>query len=185
MKLLRILISLLSLSCSAREHFPTPDQAAIAFVQYANSRSESDLFEFCSFIIQVGSSFSFLEPAIGNQNGCKLPNENSSIVIGNIHTHPRRFGGNDLSAEGQLPSTQDLLFAANPRAGKFSYLGAPAGHIVKYGPQSIRCRGRSWLQIQYELIQQPNSTARGELEFSPSAWRALDPTQPSPFCNSK
>ena len=63
------------------------------------------------------------------------------------------------------------------------YMVAPAGHILKYVPGSVRCRGGSFIQQNYQFFVRPPSAARGQPAFRPDEWvqRPLGQAKPK-FC---
>jgi len=166
--------------------FTSTDEAARAFVHYVRSLADSSRKEYCTYIVQKESNrYQLLVPSQGNESHCSLHilRESSDLkIVGNIHTHPTMFGGSQLSAIGQLPSKTDFLFAQSQNAGGVSYLGAPAGHIVKYLPTSISCRGRSWVRYSYQLIQRPFPNAMGTLPFQSDQWIVIPPEEQGQLC---
>jgi hypothetical protein len=155
-------------------NFSSADEAAKAFVNYTKSLSKSQRIEYCVWIYASGENFRLGSLIEGDSNQCPRGQIEQSSIVASVHTHPRMFGGLNLTAPAQLFSDADMGFANYPGTGEYAYLGAPAGHVLKYKRGSSVCRGSSWVQHPYQIIQGPDRGASGSLPFKADEWRQQD-----------
>jgi hypothetical protein len=169
-----LFLTLVPRAAAMPSNFPTIDAAAIAFVDlvrtYPDQRNER-----CAWLIkEAGGRVRIGVINEGDMNRCPSQWPKPAGTVGSVHTHPI-WGPNatDLGAAGQVFSEGDFAHAEHPDVSVPTYLGAPAGHVLRYDPGGSVCWGSSFIQRKFKIIR--------DLRPSVSGLLIIDPNQRAPL----
>lgn len=154
-----VAVALATNARATQSSFKTMDAAAVAFVKlvqenYAGAKNQ----EYCAWIIaaQDGKFFIGVISEDADMNHCKMPNPRPAGTVASVHTHPTSAGGSSLDAAGQVFSEGD--FAGTEWKGPDGkqtlpgYLGAPAGHVLRYDPGGTECKGSTLIRRNFKVV---------------------------------
>jgi hypothetical protein len=126
--------------------YATLDQAAVAFVDLVRTYPEQKN-EYCAWLVKDASG-RIIFGAInqGDTDRCPSAWPKPAGTVGSVHTHPIwGEGAKRAEAAGQVFSAGDFAHAEHPDVSVPTYLGAPAGHVLRYDPGGTACWGKSWI----------------------------------------
>ena len=153
--------------------FPSEREAAIAFVDMARKLPEQR-FEYCAYILRnPNGRFGFGPVRRGDMNHCPADRPKPANAVSDVHTHPRPAGGDDVSAPEQVFSDSDYAFSESAEMHFPIYLGAPAGHVLRYVPGHTFCKGASYIMRQFEVVRDLRPTVIGRLPVNPGQYLQL------------
>ena len=113
--------------------------AATAFVDMVRKLPDQRM-EYCAYIVRGGDGkFGFTPVRQGDMNHCPADRPKPAAATASVHTHPLWGRDKDLSAAGQVFSEGDFAFAESDEMRMPIYLGAPAGHVLRYAPGGSSC----------------------------------------------
>ncbi|MDX6768493.1 MAG: DUF4329 domain-containing protein [Elusimicrobiota bacterium] len=153
--------------------YASADAAAAGFVDHVRAFPEQRN-EYCAWIERVaGGRFVFGAIGTGDFNACKASFPKPSGAVASVHTHPI-WGpaAADVGASGQVFSEGDFGFAERDDVRLPVYLGAPAGHILRYEPGGTVCSSL-FITRHFRVTRDLSPTVRGRLEVAPGAKTAL------------
>lgn len=141
--------------------------AAIAFVDMVR-RLPDQRMEYCAYILrEAGGKFGIGPIRQGDMNHCPADRPKPADATASVHTHPIWGRPGDVSAASQVFSEGDYAFAESAEMHFPIYLGAPAGHILRYAPGGSSCRGRSFIRRDFEIVRDLRPSVRGRLPVNP------------------
>jgi hypothetical protein len=171
--------------------YATLDQAAVAFVELARSYPEQRK-EYCAWILKTPQGrFRWGVVNEGDFNRCPSQWPKPAGTVGSVHTHPIAGGPpQGVDAAGQVFSEGDFAHAEHPEVSVPTFLGAPAGHVLRYDPGGSLCRGRSFITRRFRVVRDLSPSVLGRLPINPGERRQLfDPggnPQPRPaYCRDE
>lgn len=156
------------------------DAAAVAFVKlvqenYPGAKNQ----EYCAWIVaaQDGKFFIGVISEDADMNHCKLPKPRPAGAAASAHTHPTSAGGSNLEAAGQVFSEGD--FAGTEWKGPDGkqalpgYLGAPAGHVLRYDPGGTECKGSTLIRRNFKVVSGLSAEQTQRLPIVPGKFMPL------------
>ncbi|MCM2276701.1 MAG: DUF4329 domain-containing protein [Oligoflexia bacterium] len=167
-----------------RVSFPDRDRAAIAFVDFVRAEFPKQFVEYCAYLVRDGAGgVTFRNVTVGSPGSCAplewpVPRD----AVGLVHTHPQHGERRrDLAASDQIFSETDYEAAEslNPRIPV--YLGAPAGHVLRYDPGQTECQGEN-VRHRYVIVRKP--AAAGRLLVSPEEFRPVPGASQAAYCRN-
>ena len=161
--------------------YSSMDEAATYFVNYVRKHFKTQFVEYCATIKEISSEeFSFTEIYIGSPGGCRLSLQDDNIKA-MVHTHPLDELNNlNLSWVFQVFSANDIE-AAEFGSKYVMYLGAPAGHILRYMPGTSICRPYS-VQNPYVMVRKPSAKSKNQLMISSHQFVTFDVNEKPSYC---
>lgn len=150
------------------------DEAAVAFVSLVRTYPEQRK-EYCTWLIkEPGGRIRFGVINEGDMNRCPSSWPKPAGTAGSVHTHPLWGpGSSDAGTAGQVFSEGDFAHAEHADVGVPTYLGAPAGHILRYDPGGSVCWGRSYIARHFRIVRDLSPTVNGRLSFNPGEKKTL------------
>lgn len=144
------------------------DEAAVAFVDLVRSYPEQRK-EYCAWLIKESDGrVRFGTINEGNMDKCPSSWPKPAGTVGSVHTHPIWGpGAKDVGSAGQVFSEGDFGHAEHADVSVPTYLGAPAGHVLRYDPGGTACWGRSFIARNFKVVRDLSSTVRGRLPVNP------------------
>lgn len=173
------------LADGSRAGYPNADKAAGSFVDFARSSFPNQRIEYCAYILRLpDGSFKYTTPVDGTPDSCPTQPKPSGAVAA-VHTHPilHAAGKDDLSLSGQMFSENDFLFTYRPDINLPIYLGAPAGHVLRYAPGASECRG-DMVRHGYTTVRGPKPGASGVLLFKSSEFVYIKDGKKQAYCRA-
>jgi hypothetical protein len=144
------------------------DEAAAAFVDLVRSYPEQRN-EYCAWLIkEADGGIRFGTINEGDMNRCPSSWPKPKGTVGSVHTHPIWGpGAKAVDAAGQVFSEGDFAHAEHADVSVPTYLGAPAGHILRYDPGGSACWGKSFIARRFRIIRDLSPTVCGRLPVNP------------------
>jgi len=166
---LLILLALAPNAAAMPSNFPTVDAAAIAFVDLVRAYPEQRN-ERCAWLIkEADGRIRIGNINEGDFNRCPSQWPKPAGTVGSVHTHPIwGEGAKDLGAAGQVFSEGDFTHAEHADVGVPTFLGAPAGHVLRYDPGGTVCWGSSFIQRKFKIVRDLRPSVSGKLVLDPS-----------------
>jgi len=147
--------------------YATLDEAAVAFVELARTYPEQKK-EYCAWLIRAADGRIHIgPPGEGDMDRCRSQWPKPAGTVGSVHTHPIWGPAGNVGAPGQAFSEGDFAFAEHAEVGVPLYLGAPAGHVLRYDPGGSFCRGRSFIKRNFKIVRDLRPSVSGRLPFEP------------------
>jgi hypothetical protein len=148
--------------------YATADEAAVAFVDLVRSYSEQRT-EYCAWLINTSEGrVRFGTISDGGTDKCPLQWPKPDGTLASVHTHPIWGpGAQDPSSASQVFSEGDYANAESPEAGVPIYLGAPAGHVLRYDPGNSTCWGNTLIRRRFIVVRDLNPSVLGRLPVDP------------------
>ena len=147
--------------------FRAEREAAVAFVDLVRKFSDQHT-EYCAYILRgADGRFRFSPIRQGNMDHCPPDLPKPKEAVASVHTHPIWGGSDDVSAAGQVFSEGDFSFAESPEENIPIYLGAPAGHILRYAAGGTACKGQSFIRRDFEIVRDLRPSVVGRLPINP------------------
>jgi hypothetical protein len=147
--------------------YKTADAAAVGFVDLVRTIPEQRN-EYCAYILFEKSDRSYGLSAVrqGDFNQCPADRPKPANAVASVHTHPK-WGGDDVaSAAGQVFSEGDFQFADSDEMKFPIYLGAPAGHILRYDNGGTTCQGDTLVKRKFVFVRDAPVSVRGRLAIN-------------------
>lgn len=172
------LLSLLSALAPAAAAMPSSyaalDEAAVAFVDLVRTYPEQKN-EYCAWLIRTPEGrVRFGVISEGDMNKCPSQWPKPAGTVGSVHTHPIWGpGARDAAAAGQVFSEGDFYHAEHADVNVPTYLGAPAGHVLRYDPGGSVCQGKSFITRHFKIVRDLRPSVRGRLPVNPDEKTAL------------
>lgn len=143
------------------------DEAAVAFVDLVRTYPEQRN-EYCAWLIkEPGGRIRFGVINEGDMNRCPSSWPKPAGTVGSVHTHPIWGpGSQDVGAAGQVFSEGDFGHAEHADVSVATYLGAPAGHVLRYDPGGSTCWGKSFIARKFRVVRDLSPTVSGRLPLS-------------------
>lgn len=166
------LLSALALSAwAAPKEFPTADAAALHFIDEARREPEQRI-EYCAWILELGPRrYVLSERRSGDMNRCPNGDFFPKNTAASVHTHPIWGAADDVAASGQVFSEGDFGHA-EAQPSKPTYLGAPAGHVLRYDPGGTVCT-RMFITRNFTIVRDLPRSVKGRLELNPGEKKPL------------
>ena len=144
-------------------------EAAIGFVNLVRKYPDQRM-EYCAYILR-GTDKRFHLTAVrqGDMNRCPADRPKPADAVASVHTHPQGGRDADPSAAGQVFSDGDFAFAESAEMNMPIYLGAPAGHVLRYAPGNTSCKGESFVRRNFEIVRDVRPSVQGRLPINPGA----------------
>lgn len=143
--------------------------AAVAFVDMVRKLSDQRM-EYCAYLVRgADGKFGFSPIRQGDMNHCPADRPKPAGATASVHTHPIWGGEADPAAASQVFSEGDFAFAESDEMHFPIYLGAPAGHVLRYAPGGTSCKGRSFVRRDFEIVRDARPSVRGKLPINPGA----------------
>lgn len=147
--------------------YKSVDEAAVAFVRLVREYPDQRV-EYCTFLIKgTNGRVRFGAILTGDMNRCPS-GENPrkpDVLVGSVHTHPIWGGAKDLGAAGQVFSEGDFNHSEYFKVP--IYLGAPAGHILRYDPGGTTCTQMSVTRDFRVIVDVPGGGVASQLVVQP------------------
>ena len=120
--------------------YATLDEAAVAFVDMVRTYPEQKK-EYCAWLLKTPQGrIVFGVISEGDMDHCPSVWPKPVDTAGSVHTHPIWGPGSlNPSSAGQVFSEGDFAHAEHADVRVPTFLGAPAGHILRYDPGGSRC----------------------------------------------
>lgn len=172
MALLSPLLLLLSALAPGAAAMPSSygslDEAAVAFVDLVRTYPEQKK-EYCTWLIkEPNGRIRFGVISEGDMNRCPATWPKHPATVGSVHTHPIWGpGAQNVESAGQVFSEGDFAHAEHADVGVATYLGAPAGHVLRYDPGGTTCWGKSFIARNFRIVRDLSPTVRGRLPVNP------------------
>ena len=150
------------------------DEAAVAFVDLVRTYPEQK-HEYCTWLIKTPEGrVRFGTINEGNMDKCPSTWPKPAGTVGSVHTHPI-WGpsAQDAGAAGQVFSEGDFSHAEHAGVSVPAYLGAPAGHVLRYDPGGSVCQGKSFITRRFKIVRDLSPSVRGRLPINPDEKVAL------------
>lgn len=167
--LLSVLLALAPAPAAALpSSYATADAAAIAFVDLVREYPEQKN-EYCAWLVKTPEGRVVIGViSTGDFNHCGGVWPKPAGTVGSVHTHPI-WGPNarDVGAAGQVFSEGDYGHAEHADVGVPLYLGAPAGHVLRYDPGGTKCWGRSFIARDFKIVRDLSPSVRERLPVQP------------------
>ncbi|MBI2386240.1 MAG: DUF4329 domain-containing protein [Elusimicrobia bacterium] len=172
--LIAFLVALAPRAAAMPSSYPSLDEAAVAFVDLVRSYPEQRK-EYCAWLIkEADGRVRFGTINEGDMNTCPSSRPKPAGTVGSVHTHPIWGpGAKDVAAAGQVFSEGDFGHAEHADVSVPAYLGAPAGHVLRYDPGGSLCWGRSFIMRKFKIVRDLNPTVRGRLPVNPDEKKSL------------
>lgn len=166
--LLALILALAPRASAMPSSYASLDAAALAFVDLVRTYPEQKK-EYCAWLIkEEGGRIRFGTINEGDMNRCPSSWPKPAGTVGSVHTHPLWGpGAKDVAAAGQVFSEGDFGHAEHADVGVPTYLGAPAGHVLRYDPGGTACWGRSFIARSFKIVRDLSPTVRGRLPVNP------------------
>lgn len=150
------------------------DAAAVAFVDLVRSYPEQRK-EYCAWLIkEADGRIRFGTINEGDMNRCPSSWPKPAGTAGSVHTHPVWGpGAKDVGSAGQVFSEGDFGHAEHADVSVPTYLGAPAGHVLRYDPGGSLCWGRSYIMRNFKIVRDLSPAVNGRLPVNPGKKEAL------------
>lgn len=167
------------------------DDAAVAFVRIARGYGAAATKEYCAWIIRGPDGRHFWGAVNeGDMNRCSMNWPRPDGTVASVHTHPTSAGGGDIEAAGQVFSEGDFYGSEwkgedgrqKPLPG---YLGAPAGHVLRYDPGGTTCKGATLIKRDFVVVSGSVDTERLAIKpgkFMPLFDQAGRPVPAPAYC---
>lgn len=163
-----VLVALMSSDASAMpSSFATIDEAAVAFVDLVRAYPQQKN-EYCTWLVrEPGGRIRFGTINEGNMDKCPSSWPKPGGTVGSVHTHPIWGpGSQDPASAGQVFSEGDFAHAEHADVGVPTYLGAPAGHVLRYDPGGSVCWGKSFIARKFKIVRDIRPSVRGRLPLN-------------------
>ena len=162
--------------------YATLDEAAVAFVDLVRSYPQQKS-EFCTWLIkEPGGRIRFGTINEGDMNRCPSSWPKPAGTVGSVHTHPIWGpGSSDVASAGQVFSEGDFFHAEHADVSVPTYLGAPAGHVLRYDPGGSSCWGKSFIARRFKIVRDLDPGVRGRLPLNPDEKTPLYDTGGKPI----
>ena len=124
----------------------------------------------------------------GDMNRCPATWPKPAGTVGSVHTHPIWGpGSKDVGSAGQVFSEGDFSHAEHADVGVATYLGAPAGHVLRYDPGGSTCWGKSFIARKFKIVRDLSPTVNGRLPLDSGVKTPLfdqggKPIAKPPYC---
>jgi uncharacterized protein DUF4329 len=142
-------------------------EAAVAFVDMVR-RLPNQRMEYCAYILRgADKRFGFSAIRQGDMDKCPSDRPRPAAATALVHTHPLWGRSEDPSVAGQMFSEADFNFSESDEMRLPIYLGAPAGHVLRYAPGGTACRGESLMRRDFEIVRDARPSVRGLLPINP------------------
>jgi hypothetical protein len=152
--------------------YPSIDAAAVAFVDLVREYPEQRN-EYCAWLIKDKDGRVRIGTInTGDMNRCPSSWPKPAGTVGSVHTHPI-WGDSSPGAAGQVFSEGDFSHAEHADVSVPTYLGAPAGHVLRYDPGGSVCWGKSFIQRKFTIVRDARPSVRGQLALDPERRDAL------------
>lgn len=153
----------------ASSAYQNEKEAAVAFVDLVRGLKDQRM-EYCAYILKgPDSHYRFSLVRQGDMNRCPADRPKPAGAVASVHTHPLGGRDSDPSAAGQVFSDGDFAFSESAEMNFPIYLGAPAGHVLKYVPGHTFCKGESFVRRDFEIVRDLKPSVRGNLPVNPGA----------------
>lgn len=154
-------------SVEASATFRDANAAAVAFVDLVRKYPDQRM-EYCAYILKgADGRFGFSPIRQGDMNHCPADRPRPANAVASVHTHPQGGRDSDVSAAGQVFSEGDFGFAESDEMHMPIYLGAPAGHVLRYAPGGTSCKGESFVRRDFAIVRDLRPTVAGRLPVNP------------------
>ncbi len=165
--LLLLLSALAPGAAALPSSYKSIDEAAVAFVDLVRTYPEQKK-EYCTWLIkEPGGRIRFGVISEGDMNRCPGSWPKPASTVGSAHTHPIWGpGAKDVGAAGQVFSEGDYAHAEHADVGVATYLGAPAGHVLRYDPGGSTCWGNSFIARNFKIVRDLSPTVKGRLPIN-------------------
>jgi hypothetical protein len=141
--------------------------AAVAFVDMVRKLTEQRM-EYCAYIVRgADGRYGFSAIREGDMDKCPSDRPKPKTATALVHTHPLWGRDRDPSVAGQIFSEADFDFAESDEMHMPIYLGAPAGHVLRYAPGGTSCKGESFVRRDFEFVRDGRPSVRGLLPINP------------------
>lgn len=185
MSALAVLLLLAPGAAALPSSYGTLDEAAVAFVDLVRSYPQQKN-EYCAWLIKKEGRIIFGSINEGDMNRCPSSWPKPAGTVGSVHTHPI-WGNQDIGAAGQVFSEGDFAHAEHADVGVPTYLGAPAGHVLRYDPGGSTCWGSSFIARKFKVVRDAAGGVAGKLIINPGEKSALfdaggKPVPKPPYC---
>ncbi len=142
-------------------------EAAVAFVALVRKYPDQRM-EYCTYLLRgADGRFRFSPIRQGDMNHCPADRPKPKDAVASVHTHPQGGRDSDPSSAGQVFSEGDFAFSESAEMNFPIYLGAPAGHVLRYVPGGTLCKGESFVIRNFEIVRDARSSVRGLLPINP------------------
>ena len=148
--------------------YATIDEAAVSFVDLVRAYPEQRN-EYCTWLIkEANGRIRFGVINEGDMNRCPSQWPKPAGTVGSVHTHPL-WGpsAKDVGSAGQVFSEGDFGHSEHAEVRVPSFLGAPAGHILRYDPGGTSCIGRSFIIRKFKIVRDGSPSVKGRLPVNP------------------
>lgn len=147
--------------------FRAEREAAVAFTDFVRKFSDQRM-EYCAYILRgADGRFRFSPIRQGDMNHCPSDRPKPKEAVAVAHTHPLGGRDSDVSAAGQVFSDGDFDFAESAEMNIPIYLGAPAGHVLRYAAGHTFCKGQSFVRRDFEVVRDLRPSVIGRLPINP------------------
>ena len=147
--------------------FASERTAAVGFVDLVRKLPEQRQ-EYCAYILRgADGRFGFSPIRNGNMDLCPSDRPKPKGATATVHTHPLWGRDADPSTAGQVFSEGDFAFSESDEIHLPIYLGAPAGHVLRYAPGGTACKGQSLIRRDFEIVRDARPSVRGLLPINP------------------
>lgn len=165
MKIFVLLLALAPPAAAAPSSFATIDEAAVAFVDLVRTYPQQKN-EYCAWLVKNKEGRVVIGTINeGDFNRCPSSWPKPPGTAGSVHTHPI-WGGQAIGAAGQVFSEGDFFHAEHADVSVPTYLGAPAGHVLRYDPGGSTCWGKSFIARRFRVIRDLSPGVAGRLEIN-------------------
>jgi hypothetical protein len=142
-------------------------EAAVGFVDLVRKFPDQRV-EYCAYVLKgADGRFTLGRIRQGDMNMCPSERPKPKEAVASVHTHPLWGRPEDVSAAGQVFSEGDFAFAESAEMSFAEYLGAPAGHVLRYAPGGSACKGQSFIRRDFEIVRDLRPSVRGRLPIEP------------------
>jgi hypothetical protein len=160
--------------------YATLDEAAVAFVDLVRSYPQQKN-EYCTWLIRSPGPCASGRSTRA-MNRCPGPRP-TGRQVGTPHPIWGPGFGRRLGRTGVLGG----ILAEHSDVGVPTYLGAPAGHVLRYDPGGTSCWGKSFIARRFKIVRDLNPGVRGRLPLNPDEKTALydaggKPIPKPPYC---
>jgi hypothetical protein len=147
--------------------FRAERKAAVAFTDLVRKFPDQRM-EYCAYILHGADGRFRLSPIRqGDMNHCPSDRPKPKEAVAVAHTHPLSGWDGDVSAAGQVFSEGDFGFAESTEMHIPIYLGAPAGHVLRYSAGNTVCKGQSFIRRNFEVVRDLRPSVVGRLPINP------------------
>lgn len=144
-------------------------EAAVALVDLVRKLPDQRM-EYCAYILRdEAGRFRFSPIRQGDMNHCPADRPKPANAVASVHTHPLGGRDADTTAASQVFSEGDFNFAESAEMNFPIYLGAPAGHVLRYAPGGTSCKGQSFIRRNFGIVRDLRPTVDGRLPVNPGA----------------